>query len=229
VIPSVRLACQGALPLLAHSLFFGVHARGAEADAQAAGLSLLLRLVEQHGVVVLEPLQAQGALYALVQLVMQKPSPRVLMLAARLICAPIGHMPTGLAPQWGHWMTVRGMAALRQAICSMEPDDLLFSFLACLLLNVSEDAIDGLPEPRFHCYQARQSWDGWGRLLWAERAWTRSRLLVEGDGVLVGTVGTSAALLTGSSCSLCGLRKGADSPAAEAIGTIVALAAFLSG
>ena len=61
LLASDRLACQGALPLLAHALSYGSRCRGAELEAQAASLSLLLRLTEAHGPLVLEPLQSRLA------------------------------------------------------------------------------------------------------------------------------------------------------------------------
>ena len=61
LLASDRLACQGAMPLLLHSIYFGVHLRGAEVEAQSAALALLLRLTEAHGSVVLEPLQVLAA------------------------------------------------------------------------------------------------------------------------------------------------------------------------
>lgn len=49
-LASDRLACQGALPLLAYALHFGSHCKGVDLDAQTSALSLLMRLIEAHGV-----------------------------------------------------------------------------------------------------------------------------------------------------------------------------------
>ncbi|KAL1521639.1 hypothetical protein AB1Y20_021296 [Prymnesium parvum] len=156
LLASDRLACEGALPLVAHALHFGIQLGDAEAEAQAASLSLLLRLVEAHGSTVLLPLHASLALHALVSLMTHTASPRVAMLCARLVCAPMGHAAAlPFSAQWQGWMESRGLAAIRKAAERLPADEELFLFLAGLLLNAPEESIDQIAEPRIVSPQER--------------------------------------------------------------------------
>ena len=81
-------------------------------------------------------MQAQGGLHAVVALMVEAPSPRIAMLAARLVSSFSGRdTPYGMAAQWRNWMGSRGLAAVRQAADRMPADETLFSFLAGLLLQ----------------------------------------------------------------------------------------------
>ena len=128
LLASDRLACQGALPLLAHALSYGSRCRGAELEAQVAALSLLLRLTESHGAIVLEPLQSRhGGLLALVEVLHHRYSPRVALISARLVCAPLtleeSRAPLSIAGQWREWLSAKGLACVRAALCALPADE----------------------------------------------------------------------------------------------------------
>jgi hypothetical protein len=156
LLASGRLACLHATPLLAHALQYGAAARGAEAEAQEAALGLLLRLVEAHGTMALDPLQPAGGMLALLELMGQRPAPTVALLAARLVTAPLapsGSPPGGLSAQWREWMHSAGLAHLSTALAALPGSDSLFDTLLAIMLHARPEEVDALPHPRLATVQ----------------------------------------------------------------------------
>ena len=158
LVGSDRLACHGALPLLAHALAFGARCRGPELEAQAAALALLLRLADTHGPCVLEPLHHHGGMLALVEALHQRHSPSVTLLAARLVCAPLTMRSSSsynlsASGQWCDWMTKQGLSVVRLALVALPADEALFTALACMLLGCPEHDVDSLATPKIHTPQ----------------------------------------------------------------------------
>ena len=134
-------------------MHYGSHPKWAELDAQATTLSLLLRLTEVHGPLILEPLAAGGGLLALVQTLHHRPPPRVALLAARLLCAPLSTRVSGLANQWREWMVQRGLACVRLALNALPADEALFAGLVSVLLRCSAEEADTSTNPFIHTPQ----------------------------------------------------------------------------
>lgn len=113
LLTSSRLAGQAALPLLSHALHFGVRPRGADVEAQLAGLALLGRLVDAHGVSVIESLHSSGGMRALVALMATADEPRVAMQAGRIVCTPTRDVDLmGLGKQVGASAMMHSRCAL---------------------------------------------------------------------------------------------------------------------
>ena len=70
-----------------------------------------------NGAIVLEPLQSRhGGLLALVEVLHHRYSPRVALISARLVCAPLtleeSRAPLSIAGQWREWLSAKGLACV---------------------------------------------------------------------------------------------------------------------
>ena len=157
MLASDRVACSGAAPLLAHALSLGTST--AEETAQAEALGLLLQLAETHGGAVLEPLQAQGGMNALLQLLLRPPPPPIAATCAKLLCRGLGRggaQSTPLATvhaQWVRWMEVCGLSAVRHAFSMLQVNEALGTSLMGLVLDEPDHEVHHTPEPRIQLPQ----------------------------------------------------------------------------